>query len=68
MEFPLYAVTLRAVRSGKKVRMQGWPEELEVNNPLPALPLWLTADVAVPLELEETYQATCVSLGLPAIP
>jgi len=30
-----------------------------VGQPLPLLPLWLAENVAVPLELEATYQGTC---------
>ena len=63
--FPLYAVALRAVRDGKKVRLQGWPEELRVDEALPTLPLWLAADLAVPLDLEASYEETCRILRIP---
>jgi len=32
---------------------------LAVGRPLPTLPLWLAADLAVPLGLEPTYEETC---------
>ena len=30
--------------------------------PLPCLPLWLTEDLAVPLDLEASYEQTCRDL------
>ena len=38
-------------------RLEAWPEELAVDSPLPTIPLWLNLDLAVPLELEPTYEA-----------
>ena len=32
---------------------------------MPTLPLWLTDDFAVPLELEESYEAACDVLQIP---
>jgi hypothetical protein len=32
--------------------------------PLPCLPLWLTEDLAVPLDLEASYEQTCRDLRI----
>lgn len=40
-------------------RLEAWAHPLEVSRPLPTLPLWLAEDLAVPLELEATYEETC---------
>lgn len=52
-----------AVGDGK-VRLDVWPHALTVGAELPTVPLWLAADLAVPLELELTYAAACKSLRL----
>lgn len=52
-----------AVGSGQ-VRLDVWPFPLAVGDELPTVPLWLAADLAVPLELEPTYAAACRSLRL----
>jgi len=62
----LYAVACRAIRRRKRVQLEVWPAPLEIGEPLPALPLWLTRDVAVPLQLESSYHFTCDSLSIPA--
>jgi hypothetical protein len=46
-------------------RLEAWAHPLEVGRPLPTLPLWLTNDLAVPLELEATYEETCRVLRIP---
>lgn len=52
-----------AVGNGQ-VRLDVWPHVLKVGSELPTVPLWLAADLAVPLELELTYAAACKSLRL----
>lgn len=47
-----------------QVRLDVWPFPLAVGAELPTVPLWLAADLAVPLELELTYAAACRSLRL----
>lgn len=47
-----------------RVRLDVWPHELRLGDPLPTLPLWLAADLAVPLDLDATYAAACRSLRL----
>lgn len=52
-----------AIPNGK-VRLDMWPHELRIGAALPTVPLWLAADLAVPLELELTYAASCKSLRI----
>jgi hypothetical protein len=69
----LSAVCYRVVQGTQKVglavgngqiRLDVWPHPLAVGAELPTVPLWLAADLAVPLELELTYAAACKSLRL----
>ena len=62
----LYAVACRTTRHRKQARLEVWPALLRVGAPLPVLPLWLTREVAVPLDLEASYNFTCDSLSIPA--
>ena len=60
----LYAVSYRGVLADPP-RLEAWPHELAVGRPLPELPLWLEADLCVPLRLEESYAAACGGLRMP---
>jgi hypothetical protein len=51
------AVSYRVVGVKDVIRMEAWPVALQVGSPLPTLPLWLHYDLAVPLDLESTYEA-----------
>ena len=53
-----------APRSGD-LYLEAWVEPLALGSPLPVLPLWLSADLAVPLDLEQTYASTCSALRIP---
>lgn len=57
----LSAVSYRMVQRKKQVRLDVWPFPLSVGEALPTVPLWLAADLAVPLELETTFAAACKS-------
>jgi Protein of unknown function (DUF4058) len=64
---PLYAAACRwrpehageASRGGPPWRLETWAHALVIGRPLPTLPLWLASDLAIPLELEATYEETC---------
>jgi hypothetical protein len=60
----LYAVAYRAFSIDEHKQLQAWPEPLALGSPLPRLPLWLGADISVPLDLEASYQATCSDLRI----
>ena len=60
----IYATTCRGRRSGPRWRLFSWEHELAVGAALPTLPLWLSEDFMVPLDLEATYEETCRSLRI----
>jgi len=61
----LYAVACRTVPPDEPGRLESWVAPLAVGSILPTLPLWLEADLAVPLDLERSYEATFVELRVP---
>jgi hypothetical protein len=64
---PLYAAALRTFRPRRgKMRLDVWPARLTVGEALPTLPLWLTPEIAVPVDLEASYEFACDSLSIPA--
>jgi hypothetical protein len=58
---PLYAVSSRwaLAPSVKNWLLETWLHPLSVGQSLPTLPLWLAANLAVPLDLEASYAETC---------
>ena len=62
---PLYAVSCRWARDGDAWLLETWAHPLALGRPLPTLPLWLAEDLAVPLELEQSYEETCRILRIP---
>ncbi len=57
---PLYAVGCRSSREGDaRSMLETWSHTLTIGQPLPTLPLWIAPDLAVPLELEASYEETC---------
>jgi hypothetical protein len=60
----LSAVVYRVVRVKEQERLDVWPYPLAVGEPLPTVPLWLRPDLAVPLELDLTYNTTCQTYRL----
>ena len=55
----LYAVAYRPVRRGEQDWIDIWPAPLVLGRALPELPLWLAADLVVPVNLESTYADAC---------
>jgi hypothetical protein len=62
---PTYAVTCRKRAIARKTRREIWPHTLVVGQPLPTLPIWLTENDAVSLDLESCYEETCRALRIP---
>jgi hypothetical protein len=62
---PIYAVECRMLVTGQKRRLEAWENSLAIGRSLPILPLWLSPDPAVPLDLEESYEASCRALRIP---
>jgi hypothetical protein len=60
---PLYAVSTRWAQPDAHASnawlLETWLHPLALGQPLPTLPLWLTEKLAVPLELEASYEETC---------
>ena len=61
----IYAATCRGHRNGPRWRLESWEHNLAIGTALPTLPIWLSQDLLVPLELEATYEETCRSLRIP---
>ncbi|MFO0927978.1 MAG: DUF4058 family protein [Gemmataceae bacterium] len=61
----LYAAACRGIPNGDGWQLQTWAYPLTLGQPLPTLPLWLADDLAVPLELEDSYEQTCRALRIP---
>src|SRR5437764_250309 len=60
-----YAAACRSTKPQKKWLLETWAYPLTVGRPLPKVPLWVADDLAVPLELEESYEESCALLGVP---
>ena len=61
----LSAVSYRSIGRNGDGRLLAWPSPLVVGQPLPTLPLWLGAEIAVPLDLELSHTAACADLRIP---
>ncbi len=60
-----YAAACRSTKVEKKWLLETWAYPLAIGRPLPKVPLWVADDLAVPLELEESYEESCALLGVP---
>jgi hypothetical protein len=61
---PLYAASVRWVPQGKGAVLQTWSHALAVGQRLPTLPLWLNEKLAVPLDLDVSYERACTDLWI----
>jgi hypothetical protein len=59
----IYAVSMR-FQKPRRTTLQIWPHPLVLGQPLPILPLWLSPDLNVPLDLETSYEDTCRALRI----
>lgn len=62
---PLYTAACRITKRGNEWFLETWAQPLELGQPLPTPPLWLADNLAVPLELEESYEQSCGILNIP---
>jgi hypothetical protein len=62
---PTYAVTCRKRQDGGRTKLDTWSRPLAVGQPLPSLPIWLSATLTVTLDLEASYEETCRVLRIP---
>lgn len=62
---PTYAATCRKTTAEGKTFLETWAFPLTVGQPLPReLPIWLTEEVHVMLDLESSYEETCRPLKI----
>lgn len=59
-----YAASCRWRVGGRRAKLETWSHRLTVGRPLPTLPLWLTPTLAIPLDLEQSYEKTCDDLSV----
>jgi hypothetical protein len=55
----LYAATCRCRKIANTPKLETWAYPLAVGQRLPDLPIWLSAELYVALELEASYEDTC---------
>ncbi|HEX7377089.1 MAG TPA: DUF4058 family protein, partial [Pirellulales bacterium] len=61
---PLYTAACRVTKQEGDWKLETWFEPLSIERLLPTMPLWLADDLAVPLELEKSYEESCRNLGI----
>jgi hypothetical protein len=61
----LYAAACRMRSRAADWVLETWVQSLTLGQPLPTMPLWLDDNLAVPLELEESYEQSCNILNIP---
>lgn len=58
---PSLAVAFNTATGG----VEAWKHEMTIGQRLPTLPLWLADELAIPLDLEDSYEETCRVLRIP---
>ena len=64
-EPPLFAAACRVTKRENEWLLETWAQSLGLGQPLPTMPLWLADDLAVPLDLNESYEQSCTILNIP---
>jgi hypothetical protein len=60
----IYAASCRWTRPGTRALLEAWSHVLTLGESLPTLPLWLSQDVVIPLDLERSYEQACEDLSI----
>ncbi len=60
----LSAVSYRSIGREEAGQLMAWPIAVEVGQLLPTVPLWIGADLVVPLDLETSHAAACTDLRI----
>lgn len=60
----LYAVTCRWRPLRRRGLFESWFHPLALGQPLPTLPIWLSPEQSISLDLEPSYEETCKALRL----
>lgn len=63
-DWALSAVSYCAIGRDESGQLLVWPAAMDVGQPLPTLPLWVGADLPVPLDLEASHAAACQDLRI----
>jgi len=63
-EPPIYAASCRWPTNGSRARLEAWSHALVVGKPLPTLPLWLSRELAVSLNVDQSYEQACHDLWM----
>ncbi len=61
---PIYAASCRWAKREMRTILEAWSHVLTIGRPLPTLPLWLTDDLVIPLDLEQSYEQACHDLWI----
>jgi hypothetical protein len=61
----LQATACRMTKRAAEWNLETWAQPLTIGEPLPTMPLWLADNLAVPLELEASYDQSCSLLDIP---
>ncbi|HET6881377.1 MAG TPA: DUF4058 family protein [Pirellulales bacterium] len=61
---PLYSVACRMTKRDNDWQLEAWAQTLSLEETLPTMPLWLADDLAIPLDLEKSYEESCTGLGI----
>jgi hypothetical protein len=67
LEANLYATAYHVTAANQAPSLAIWQEPLQLDNPLPTLPLYLKDGPAVPIHLNQTYYQTCIRQRIPTI-
>jgi hypothetical protein len=60
----LSATSYRPVGQKNEGQLLIWPAALEIGQTFPTIPLWIGADLKVPLDLESSYRTACTDLRI----
>jgi hypothetical protein len=60
----IYGVSCRWRPRGVGHLLETWNRPFVIGQPLPEIPLWLSDDLAIPLDLESSYEKTCRDLRI----
>jgi hypothetical protein len=64
-EPPLYTTACRLTKRENDWLLETWTHSLALGQALPTVPLWLADNLAVPVDLEDSYEQSCGILNLP---
>lgn len=61
---PIYTAACRLTKPKNDWLLQAWAQPLGVGRSLPTVPLWLAEDLAIPLDLDDSYEQSCGILNI----